>query len=116
MILNSRPLSYISTEDIEEPLTPSHLITGQRLLSLPDAAFYHRGNSDMDFGEMSQGDLNTRMKHLNVTPNHFWKRWRGEYLLQLREYNSHDKRFKGKEQPFNGEVVLLRSDNKLKGF
>ncbi|KAL5476354.1 hypothetical protein EMCRGX_G026289 [Ephydatia muelleri] len=25
-ILNSRPISYISTEDIEEPLTPSHLI------------------------------------------------------------------------------------------
>ena len=25
-ILNSRPISYISTEDIEEPLTSSHLI------------------------------------------------------------------------------------------
>ena len=116
MILNSTPLSYVSTEDIEEPLTPSHLMTGQRLLSLPDAAFYHGGNSDMDFSEMSQGDLNTRMKHLNVTLNHFWKRWRGEYLLQLREYHSHDKRSKGKEQRFNGEVVLLRSDNKLRGF
>jgi len=28
MILNSRPLSYISNDDIEEPLTPSHLIMG----------------------------------------------------------------------------------------
>ena len=26
-VLNSRPLSYISTEDLEEPLTPSHLMT-----------------------------------------------------------------------------------------
>ena len=40
MILNCRPLSYISTEDIEEPLTPSHLMTGRRLLSLPDAVYY----------------------------------------------------------------------------
>ena len=34
MILNSRPLPYVSTEDIEEPLTPSHLL--RRVLSLPD--------------------------------------------------------------------------------
>ena len=27
-IINSRPLSYISSDDLEEPLTPSHLLTG----------------------------------------------------------------------------------------
>lgn len=36
MILNSRPLSYVSSEDIEEPLTPSHLLVGYRVLSLSD--------------------------------------------------------------------------------
>ncbi len=38
MIVNSRPLSYmyVSTEDIKEPITPSHLMTGCRLMSLPD--------------------------------------------------------------------------------
>ena len=35
-VLNSRPLTYVSSEDIEEPLTPSHLMTGRRLLSIPD--------------------------------------------------------------------------------
>ena len=35
-MLNSRPLTYVSSEDIEEPLTPSHLKTGRRLLSIPD--------------------------------------------------------------------------------
>ena len=65
MILNSRPLSYVSTEEMEEPLTSSHLIIGLRLLSLPGAGFYHRGNSDIDFGEMSWGDLNTKIKHIN---------------------------------------------------
>ena len=36
LILNSRPLSYVTTDDFEEPLTPSHLINGRRLLNLPD--------------------------------------------------------------------------------
>ena len=27
-VLNSRPLTYVSTTDLEEPLTPSHLLTG----------------------------------------------------------------------------------------
>ena len=35
-ILNSRPLTYLYPDDLEEPLTPSHLISGRRLLSLPD--------------------------------------------------------------------------------
>ena len=34
-ILNSRPISYVSSEDLEEPLTPSHLFTGYRLLAYP---------------------------------------------------------------------------------
>ena len=27
-IINALPLSYVSTEDMEEPLTPSHLLCG----------------------------------------------------------------------------------------
>ena len=34
-IINSRPLSYISAGDTEEPLTPSHLLLGRRVLNLP---------------------------------------------------------------------------------
>ena len=36
VVLNSRPLSYVNSEDIEEPLTPSHLLIGFCLLTLPD--------------------------------------------------------------------------------
>ena len=36
MIINCQPLSFISQNDLEEPLTPSHLINGRRLINLPD--------------------------------------------------------------------------------
>ncbi len=32
-VLNSCPLSYVSMDDIEEPLTPSHLLIGRRIES-----------------------------------------------------------------------------------
>ena len=50
-IVNSRPLSHILTEDAEEPVTPSHLIHGRRMLSLPDGP-YHEDLED-DFLEHS---------------------------------------------------------------
>ena len=34
--LNSGPLTYVSSEDLEESITPSHLLVGYRLLSLPE--------------------------------------------------------------------------------
>ena len=33
---NFQPLPYLSLDDLEEPLTPTHLLTGCRTLSLPD--------------------------------------------------------------------------------
>ena len=39
-IINSRPLSYLMSSDLEEPLTPSHLLNGRQVLSLPDNLGY----------------------------------------------------------------------------
>ncbi|CAB4021831.1 E3 ubiquitin- ligase DZIP3 [Paramuricea clavata] len=56
-ILNSRPKSYVSSEDVEEPLTPAHPLSGRRILSLPDR---HQENpEDEDFlVDLSTNDLN----------------------------------------------------------
>ena len=48
-VINSRPLSYISASDIEEPLTPSHLLVGRRILNLPDYLGHLADPSDDDF-------------------------------------------------------------------
>ena len=84
-VLNSRPISYVSSEDTEEPLTPSHLITGHRILSLPDTTVV--GEEEDPGYEPTRSHLTRRMSHLAVLKERFWRRWRQEYLQELREHH-----------------------------
>ena len=70
MILNCRPISYASSKDQEEPLTPSHLIAGRRLSARPEID----SPADADF-IISPDDLSRRATHLDMIRIHFWKRW-----------------------------------------
>ena len=81
-VLNCRPISHFSTEDHDEPLTPIHLITGCKLMSLQDGLCYQRIGDDMKITPIL---LNKRLRHLNRTIDNFWIRWRSEYFLGLRE-------------------------------
>ena len=50
-----------------------------------------------------------------MTMQHFWKRWRGEYLLQLRE--CHQQSVKGKPQPLKqGDIVLVHNEKHPRGL
>jgi len=44
--LNSRPISYVSSEDLDEPFTPSHLFSGRHLLCLPDGTVVNQDDQD----------------------------------------------------------------------
>ena len=44
--LNSRLLTYVSSNDPEEPLTPSHLMYGRRILSLPEVTGNRQASLD----------------------------------------------------------------------
>jgi len=57
------------------------------------------------------------MDHLNKVLNHFWKRWVGEYLLQLRECHRHN----GNSAVIDGvlqegQVVLMHNESSPRGF
>ena len=76
-VVNSRPLTYISAGDTEEPLTPSHLIVGRRILNLPDHLSHLEEIGDEEFS-LNPTQLTRRMKHLaNVHDEHLphglWK-------------------------------------------
>ena len=110
MVLNSRPLTYVSSTDLEKPLTPSHLLIGRRVMSVP----YPIPHDDSD-DEVTADQLSRRAKHLNRTLNQFWKRWQNEYLLELREAHRYTK---GTDvAPVEvGDVVVVHSENQPRGF
>ena len=108
MVLNSRPLTYVSADDLEEPLTPSHLLVGRRLMSYPDHLL--TADHGLDSDEEDGQKLNARLKHLNYSLDSFWKRWRREYLLELREAHRHH-RSSGESQLVEGDIVVVYTDN-----
>lgn len=62
MVLNSRPLTYIAPDDLEESLTPSHLLVGRRLMNFPDRLL--TASYEID-GDEEQPQLTARLKYLN---------------------------------------------------
>ena len=67
-MLNSRPLSFVSSDDLEEPLTPSHLIMGRQLLSMPDHLGVNIDPVDTDFSiSYTSTQLRDRVRQLNGT-------------------------------------------------
>ena len=100
--LNNRPITYVYDDVHIQPLTPSHLLHGRRLI--------HIGES-LDFSDMDkeEGKYSKRFWYLMQKLNHFISRWRKEYLLDLRE---HEKNKGNKEAAVKkGDIVLIYEDN-----
>ena len=76
---------------------------------------------DLEDGEFSQdpSHLTRRMKHLSNTLNHFWTRWRSEYLSELREAHSYTARRLSKGQSSSvsiGDVVIVHDEHLPRGL
>ena len=103
-VLNSRPLTYIYPEVTEDPLTPSHLMFGRRLVSLPD-------KTELSDDEESASKLQRRARYLSKLLEHFWKRWANEYLVSLREFHRCGAKGEKDRNVKIGDVVLIHDDN-----
>ena len=110
-VLNSRPLTYVSSEDLGEPLTPSHLLVGYRIMTLPDPSV----SDDSGYSD-SAGDLSHRMSHLTRVLQKFWKHWKKEYLSELREFH-HTQFERGIAHTVErGEVVTVYDEGHPRGL
>lgn len=103
-VINCRPLCYMYSDDINEVLTPSHLMIGRRLMTenriLPNEIY-----------EETEKTLKSRYKYLRTLVDNYERCWKKEYLTELREYQRCNNRLPAKQVKI-GDVVLI-SDDKI---
>ena len=100
--LNSRPLTYLGSNLDEQPLTPSHLVCGRRLSTLP--------YPENDYKDDDDDSLTRRQLYLNFLLSHFKNRWKSEYLTSLREFHNLKRKTSRNNAPQVGDVVLIHDD------
>ena len=107
--VNSRPLTYVSSDDDpEEPLTPRHLMYGRRILSLPEVI----GNRQASIVHtVSSEDLPRRREYLGLLLEHFWRRWSRDYVTELRNMHRQKSRPRSSIAVSEGNVVTVFEDN-----
>lgn len=98
---------------MDEPLTPSHLIYGRRLLGLPDAKTGDLSDTDV---ELSSTDLSKRMNHLSNVMNHFWHRRKQEYLMGLRESHRRSVNNTIPTPIAVGDIAVVHDEDLLRGL
>ena len=69
-VLNSRPLTYVYSQedDVEEPLTPSHLLFVRRLLS----RVADQEDSGQELGNEDRENLSKKARYMKLLLNDFW--------------------------------------------
>ena len=115
-VLNSRPLTYVYG-DLKSGfvLTPSHFLASNRKLGISP---FGDGNdhSDPEF-QVVKNSATKLIEHWKKGPKHldiFWKSWRDEYLLSLRERNPlvhRQPRSHSEKEPTEGSIVIVKDDN-----
>lgn len=106
-IMNDRPLTYVSSDASDpEVLTPSHLLYGRRVTSLP----YQDVPDDILNGPTlgNQSSLNKRSRVMATLISRFRERWKHEYLTALREHHLKTGTIDQKIQI--GDVVQIHDD------
>jgi hypothetical protein len=107
-ILNDRPLTYVSTNvnDIQ-PISPSSLLYGRRITTLPHHSSDPLVADDVDYN--SSGYVQKRYHVISQVLQHFWLRWKHEYLTALRE-RSLSNGCDTQQHIKVGNVVLIHED------
>ena len=93
-ILNNRPLTNCYPDELQDCLSPNHLLY-RRILP-------YRSTRLSSFGEESDSFSN-----ISDILNHYWERWSLEYVTNLREYHKTTERNRHQPTPKAGDIVLV---------
>ena len=104
--INNRPLAYLSEDDLDEPLTPFHLINGHG---------YAKGRLNRKEVNVVPGcdveKCKDRFLHLQKVLRDCWVRFSREYLIELQQMNIYRKQStNGSADLVIGDVVLIKGD------
>ena len=101
LTLNSKPLNQLCDDDTSNIMTPNHLLFERKLYQI-------NPNFEHSYEEF-EIDMPKRVKHVENTIEHFWKRWQAEYITSLREYQKLHK-LKTQAVPSKNDLVLVLDD------
>ena len=102
LILNNRPMDVDYDDDQEDILSPSHLIFGRQLPTTNMST--QNSYSDLN--------LSKRKKMLQTILNHFWSRWRRDYVTSLRQFQK-SKQNKSVTQAIKKNGIVIIYDEKV---
>jgi len=103
-VLNNRPLTFLYTDDLSEPLTPNKLLYGRNI--------YTTNVDDSNDENVENESLENKFRHVRQILEHFWKKWQFEYLTELREYNKCTKKVREFIPNVNDVVLVYDKDKK----
>ena len=110
-ILNDHPLTYASTDIRDlDLLTPSCLLYGRRITSLPHPDVEADEVDDPTYG--SDTELRKSAARVSLLIQNFWQRWKQEYLTSLREFHGSSRSSDNNTKIKIGDVVQIHSDDK----
>ena len=95
-----------------EPLTPSHLLYGRVINTVPHTLTTQDELTDMNFqeaGSQLHYILSKKAKAQALLIQHIWSRWKKEYLTSLRETHTTSSE-SNKETIKVGYVVIIHND------
>ena len=97
---------------MDEALTPTHLICGRRLLTLPSEFDTSARIINSEEQESTMNSLTRRAKYLSSLLDHYWKKWRIDYLTNIRElHRSSSKTQRGiMDLITEGNIVVVQDD------
>ena len=103
-IINTRLLTYLYDDDVSEPLTPSHLLTGRNLADSP--------TEDAPSTASDAETVTNRFKYLQTTLQSAWKKFQHHYLTELREHHMYTRRKTNDGNVLKvGDVVIVKDDD-----
>ena len=101
-ILNSRPLTSVSSDCRDEPLTPNHFLLGHASVNVPLCVTADNVTSCS----------RKHWKHAQLMADHFWKRWLREYVPTL---SRRSKWSTSTRNMAEGDLVLVVESNNPRG-